>query len=141
MKQSEEDVFMFGPHCSVKKHRYMGCAIVELCSDAMCAAIMDRCKGADGGAMLALGGSVVATVSAYEDKTTKESDTTKLFIGWGCRQEKRSHVDIIIVYQLCSSMIADILAEVPISSLAPSSEVVPRCRFGEPTVVDTSAFQ
>eukprot|EP00928_Gymnodinium_smaydae_P060413 TRINITY_DN4406_c0_g2_i2.p2 TRINITY_DN4406_c0_g2~~TRINITY_DN4406_c0_g2_i2.p2 ORF type:complete len:142 (-),score=18.82 TRINITY_DN4406_c0_g2_i2:357-782(-) len=141
MQFSEDEVLVSGPHCSVNKHKFMGCAIVSLCSDSMCSAVMDRFRGADGRATLAITDSVVATVTACKDTNTNEPDTTKLFIGWGCKQEKRSPVHVSAVFELCNEIIADILAEVPISSLAPSPEVVPRCRLGGSTLVDCSVFQ
>eukprot|EP00928_Gymnodinium_smaydae_P060412 TRINITY_DN4406_c0_g2_i1.p1 TRINITY_DN4406_c0_g2~~TRINITY_DN4406_c0_g2_i1.p1 ORF type:complete len:136 (-),score=18.66 TRINITY_DN4406_c0_g2_i1:322-729(-) len=130
MKPSEGEVLVSGPHCSVKKHHFMGCAIVSLCSDSMWSAVMDRSRDADGRATLAITDSVVATVTACKDTNTNEPDTTKLFIGWGCKQEKRSPVHVSTVFDLCNKVIADTLADVPISSLAPGPGVVPRCRLG-----------
>eukprot|EP00928_Gymnodinium_smaydae_P006418 TRINITY_DN12269_c0_g1_i2.p1 TRINITY_DN12269_c0_g1~~TRINITY_DN12269_c0_g1_i2.p1 ORF type:complete len:148 (+),score=18.50 TRINITY_DN12269_c0_g1_i2:61-504(+) len=134
-----DDEFISGPHCTVRKHRYMGCAIVTVCSDAMVAAVIERCTGPDGRAVVALSDSVTATVSVSEDRGVHKADPAKFFVGWGCRQEKRTPVSASTVHEVCSGIIAEILREVPASSLAPT--IVPDCSFGGSTTAEARAFQ
>eukprot|EP00928_Gymnodinium_smaydae_P065549 TRINITY_DN48666_c0_g1_i1.p2 TRINITY_DN48666_c0_g1~~TRINITY_DN48666_c0_g1_i1.p2 ORF type:complete len:169 (+),score=24.37 TRINITY_DN48666_c0_g1_i1:68-508(+) len=128
-------------HCTVRKHRYVGCAIVKVASAALCSAVMNRCRqNIQAEASVNLGGTK-STVTVHKRKNTDDADPTSLFVTWGRQQEKRASVDVATILEAFTAIVQDILREVPLSDLAPDPDNLPRGRFDGSNLLDAMKFQ
>eukprot|EP00928_Gymnodinium_smaydae_P077390 TRINITY_DN60716_c0_g1_i1.p1 TRINITY_DN60716_c0_g1~~TRINITY_DN60716_c0_g1_i1.p1 ORF type:complete len:161 (+),score=39.81 TRINITY_DN60716_c0_g1_i1:84-566(+) len=129
---SDQDGFSgSNAHCTVLKHRYVGCAIVKVASPAMRSALMSLFGNnvRDDGMPVIQVGDATATIKAHMNKHTNENVPTDIFVGWGSKREKTSPVPVEDVLDTFKVMIEEVLKHFPLSNLAPPPEFVPRSCF------------
>eukprot|EP00928_Gymnodinium_smaydae_P094189 TRINITY_DN7875_c0_g1_i1.p1 TRINITY_DN7875_c0_g1~~TRINITY_DN7875_c0_g1_i1.p1 ORF type:complete len:138 (+),score=12.36 TRINITY_DN7875_c0_g1_i1:66-479(+) len=137
MDQVNDECQVSNRYCRVRKHRYVGCAIVSVPSTAVQSAIISQCSR-DGPRAKILLGDVQATVAAHVDRITRQEVPGALFVGWGSSVEKRSPLSADVIAEVFFGVVNLLMQASPPSSFAPQAEEIPASRF---TYVPTTKYQ
>eukprot|EP00928_Gymnodinium_smaydae_P094193 TRINITY_DN7875_c0_g1_i5.p1 TRINITY_DN7875_c0_g1~~TRINITY_DN7875_c0_g1_i5.p1 ORF type:complete len:138 (+),score=11.73 TRINITY_DN7875_c0_g1_i5:66-479(+) len=128
MDQVNDECQVSNRYCRVRKHRYVGCAIVSVASKTVQNAIISQCSRDGLEAMIRLG-DVQATVAAHVDRVSRQEVPGALFVGWGSSVEKRSPLSADVIAEVFFGVVNLLMQDSPPSSFSPQAEEIPTSRF------------
>eukprot|EP00928_Gymnodinium_smaydae_P005994 TRINITY_DN12084_c0_g2_i1.p1 TRINITY_DN12084_c0_g2~~TRINITY_DN12084_c0_g2_i1.p1 ORF type:complete len:314 (-),score=38.73 TRINITY_DN12084_c0_g2_i1:651-1532(-) len=92
-----KEIYYVGESCTVRKHQFLGCAVVSFSSDAIQAAVMEHVSQhqheVEGQPMFKLG-SKNTQVRTHLDKASGLPDSSSVFVSWGRQAEKAAQFPI-----------------------------------------------